>query len=113
SLATVTPSCVTVGAPHFLSRATLRPRGPSVALTAPARVSIPRLSERRASSLKRSCFAAISPVPPCSWFVSGYPHVWLALPHDGSPVEGELSPGVLRERDRKGRRPARSSPGSR
>ena len=34
SLATVTPSWVTVGGPHFLSMATLRPRGPSVTLTA-------------------------------------------------------------------------------
>ena len=34
SLATVTPSWVTVGLPHFLSRATLRPLGPRVVLTA-------------------------------------------------------------------------------
>jgi hypothetical protein len=52
SLATVTPSWVTVGAPHFLSIATLRPRGPSVVLTASATMSTPRLSARRASSLK-------------------------------------------------------------
>jgi hypothetical protein len=52
SLATVTPSWVTVGAPNFLSIATLRPRGPSVVLTASATMSTPRLSARRASSLK-------------------------------------------------------------
>ncbi len=36
SLATVTPSFVTVGFPNFLSRTTLRPLGPSVAFTASA-----------------------------------------------------------------------------
>ena len=56
SLATVTPSWVTVGAPNFLSMATLRPRGPRVVFTASAMVSTPRLSERRASSLKCNCF---------------------------------------------------------
>src|SRR6266540_709883 len=56
SLATVTPSWVTVGAPNFLSIATLRPRGPSVVLTASATTSTPRLSARRASSLKYNCF---------------------------------------------------------
>ena len=57
SLATVTPSWVTVGAPHFLSRATLRPLGPSVVLTAWARLSVPALRRQRASSLKLSCLA--------------------------------------------------------
>ena len=46
SLATVTPSWVTVGAPNFLSSATLRPFGPSVVLTALARVSTPSLGSR-------------------------------------------------------------------
>ena len=50
SLATVTPSWVTVGAPNFLSSATLRPLGPSVVLTAPASASMPLLRARRASS---------------------------------------------------------------
>src|SRR5690348_5219983 len=50
SLATVTPSLVMVGAPHFLSITTLRPRGPSVTLTVSASLSTPRSSERRASS---------------------------------------------------------------
>ena len=45
SLATVTPSWVTVGAPNFLSRATLRPFGPSVVLTAFASVSTPTFSD--------------------------------------------------------------------
>src|SRR6202043_2321205 len=50
SLATVTPSLVMVGAPHFLSMTTLRPRGPSVTLTVSASLLTPRSSERRASS---------------------------------------------------------------
>src|SRR5216683_651364 len=50
SLATVTPSLVMVGAPHFLSITTLRPRGPSVTFTASASLLTPRSSERRASS---------------------------------------------------------------
>src|SRR5215469_8634522 len=39
-----------VGAPHFLSMTTLRPRGPSVTLTASARWFTPRSRWRRASS---------------------------------------------------------------
>src|SRR5689334_22808065 len=50
SRATVTPSLVMVGAPHFLSITTLRPLGPSVTLTASARWFTPRSSARRASS---------------------------------------------------------------
>src|SRR3954451_17542872 len=46
-----TPSLVIVGAPHFFSRTTLRPFGPSVTLTASARGFIPRSRPRRASSL--------------------------------------------------------------
>src|SRR3954462_16028118 len=59
SLATVPPSWVTVGAPYFLSRATLRPFGPRVVLTASARVSTPRFRALRASSRNTSCLAAI------------------------------------------------------
>src|SRR4051794_34316806 len=51
SRAMVTPSLVIVGAPNFLSMTTLRPRGPSVTLTASASLSPPRSRERRASSL--------------------------------------------------------------
>ena len=47
---TVTHDGVTVGAPYFLSSATLRPLGPSVVLTASASASMPRLSDARASS---------------------------------------------------------------
>src|SRR5215204_2279587 len=59
SLATVTPSWVMVGAPHFLSSATLRPRGPRVTLTALARASMPDFSCRRASASKIRSFAGI------------------------------------------------------
>src|SRR5438105_8635382 len=57
SLATVTPSWVTVGGPHSLSFATFLPRGPRVTLTALASASMPVLSCRRASASNTSCFA--------------------------------------------------------
>src|SRR5215472_4502788 len=57
SRATVTPSLVIVGAPHFLSMTTLRPFGPSVTLTASASLSTPRSSARRASSSKSRLLA--------------------------------------------------------
>ncbi len=49
SLATVTPSLVMRGAPKLLSMTTLRPLGPSVTLTALARMSTPRRMPSRAS----------------------------------------------------------------
>src|SRR6476660_9432861 len=55
--ATVTPSFVIVGAPHFLSMTTLRPFGPSVTLTAFASASTPRSSDLRAESLNSSSLA--------------------------------------------------------
>src|SRR5690606_2683777 len=60
SLATDTPSLVTVGAPKERSRTTLRPLGPSVVLTALARMLTPRTIRVRASSPKNTCLAAIS-----------------------------------------------------
>src|SRR5208337_5362112 len=57
SLATVTPSLVMRGAPKDLSRTTLRPLGPSVALTALLRISTPRSMRSRASEAKRTSFA--------------------------------------------------------
>ena len=59
SLAIETPSLVMVGAPHFFSRTTLRPLGPSVILTALASWSMPRSKARRASSSNEMIFAAI------------------------------------------------------
>src|SRR5215210_545245 len=59
SLAIVTPSFVIVGGPHFLSRTTLCPLGPSVIATVSASLFTPASSERRASSLNFSNLAAI------------------------------------------------------
>ena len=59
-----TPSFVIVGAPHFFSSTTLRPRGPSVTLTASARMLSPRSRPRRASSSKAMIFAMSFVVPP-------------------------------------------------
>src|SRR5437868_11173018 len=59
SFATVTPSFVIVGLPNFLSRITLRPLGPSVALTAFDSFSIPRSNACRAFSSNCNCLAAI------------------------------------------------------
>ncbi len=56
SLAMETPSLVIVGAPHFFSRTTLRPRGPSVTLTASASWFMPRSRPRRASSSNAMIF---------------------------------------------------------
>ena len=52
SLAMETPSLVMVGAPHFFSSTTLRPRGPRVTLTVSARMLRPFSRPRRASSSK-------------------------------------------------------------
>ncbi len=60
SLATVTPSLVMRGAPKLFSITTLRPFGPSVTLTASARMSTPRSIFSRASEAKRTSFAAMS-----------------------------------------------------
>ena len=57
SLATLTPSLVIVGAPHFLSSTTLRPLGPSVTLTASASWFMPDSSARRACSSKAMILA--------------------------------------------------------
>ena len=59
SLATETPSLVTVGAPKERSSTTLRPLGPRVTLTALARMLTPSTSLARASSPKLTCFAAM------------------------------------------------------
>jgi hypothetical protein len=48
SLATVTPSLVTVGEPQLFSMTTLRPRGPRVTRTALASLSTPVRSRSRA-----------------------------------------------------------------
>src|SRR6478672_2950183 len=57
SFATVTPSLVMVGDPNFLSRMTFRPRGPSVTLTALAKLFTPRRIPCREASPYTICFA--------------------------------------------------------
>ena len=59
SLATVTPSLVTRGAPKLFSSTTLRPLGPSVTFTALARMSTPRSMRSRASWENLTSLAAI------------------------------------------------------
>ena len=59
SLATVTPSLVMRGAPKLLSITTLRPFGPSVTLTALARISTPRSMRSRASPANLTSLAAM------------------------------------------------------
>src|SRR6267154_531042 len=61
SLATVTPTLVMRGAPYDLSSTTLRPLGPSVTLTALARMSTPRSMRSRASVENFTSLAAIVP----------------------------------------------------
>src|SRR3989442_9132154 len=64
SLATVTPSFVTVGLPNFLSLTTFRPLGPRVTFTASASWSTPRFRRARASVLNSRNLAAMSVLPP-------------------------------------------------
>src|SRR6185312_14985506 len=61
--ATDTPSLVMVGAPKLFSSTTLRPFGPSVALTAFASTFTPRTMRTRASSEKRISLAAMVKTP--------------------------------------------------
>src|SRR6478672_7059419 len=63
SLATVTPSLVTRGAPKLLSRTTLRPLGPRVTRTALARTSTPCSILSRASVENLTSLAAILVLP--------------------------------------------------
>ena len=60
SLATETPSLVTLGPPNDFSSMTLRPFGPSVTLTDFASVITPLSMRRRASSLKMISLAAMA-----------------------------------------------------
>src|SRR3954467_13951692 len=59
SLATVTPSFVTVGVPHDFSMMTFRPRGPSVTLTVLARMLRPLAMLARALDEKTISLAAM------------------------------------------------------
>src|SRR5438876_5223423 len=66
----VTPSLVTVGAPNFFSRTTLRPLGPSVMRTAWATVSMPFF---------RACLASTSNVTTFAIYLSLLPYLLLGL----------------------------------
>ena len=96
SLAMDTPSLVIVGAPHFFSRTTLRPLGPSVTLTASASWFIPRSRARRASSSKAMILGIVRLPPLFGWLawelVSG-----LAIP-DVSTQDGRVLSQVLSRR---------------
>src|SRR5262249_55706711 len=61
SLATVTPSLVTVGEPKLFCKMTLRPLGPSVTLTARASLLTPLRIASRASWSNAICLAGIVP----------------------------------------------------
>src|SRR5262245_22040149 len=95
SLATVTPSLVTVGAPQDFSSTTFRPRGPSVTVTVSARMLIPRRTFARASSLNRTSFAAM--FFPLSF--EDAEDVLLAENQVLLAVELDLAAGVLAEQD--------------
>src|SRR5437667_5391206 len=97
SFATVTPSLVTLGAPKDFSSTTLRPRGPSVTVTASARMFTPRRSFSRASWLNFTSFAAMS--SPSSAFDHAED---VLLAHDEVlfAVDLDLGSGVLAEEDR-------------
>src|SRR5438132_11508695 len=94
SFATVTPSLVMFGAPNDFSRTTLRPRGPSVTVTASARTFTPRRILSRASWLNFTSFAAID------FSSSAFDHAEdVLLAHDQMlfAVQLDLGAGVLAE----------------
>src|SRR5688572_21243687 len=70
SLATDTPSLVTVGAPKERSSTTLRPLGPRVTLTALARMFTPSTMRARASPPKTTSFAAMFLTPKIGFLIS-------------------------------------------
>src|SRR6204780_5733306 len=99
SLATETPSLVTVGAPKLFSSTALRPLGPSVALTAFARMLTPRNMRCRASSLKRTSLAAIVVILQ-GLFAFNHGHdVFFAHDHEVFALDFHLSAAVLAEQD--------------
>src|SRR5205814_9495891 len=96
SFATVTPSLVMFGAPNDFSRTTLRPRGPSVTVTASARTFTPRRILSRASWLNFTSFAAID------FSSSALDHAEdVLLAHDQMlfAVDLDLGAGVLAEQN--------------
>src|SRR4051794_39157182 len=95
SLATVTPSLVTVGEPQDFSITTLRPRGPSAAFTASASAFTPaRMRLRPASSNRISLAAMSSPL-----LLEHAEDVILAQDEVVHSVDLDLVAGVLPEQD--------------
>src|SRR5437879_1650992 len=93
----VTPSLVTVGAPNFFSRTTLRPLGPSVMRTDWATVSMPFLRCCRASTSNVTCFAICVPLLLLLLAVAGEDrqHVFLRDDQVLDLVDLEFVAGVL------------------
>src|SRR5574342_730140 len=98
----VTPSLVMVGAPNFLSRTTLRPRGPIVTLTTLASLSTPRRNSSRAATSKAICLG-IRVIPfslrRVNWVRGSQNGEDVGLAHDQQTVTGDgvLGAGVLAE----------------
>src|SRR5229473_785565 len=92
----MTPSLVTLGAPKDLSSTTFRPRGPSVTVTASARMFTPRRIFSRASWPNFTSLAAMSSPP------SAFDHAEdVLLAHDEVflAVDLDLRAGILAEQD--------------
>src|ERR687895_1017257 len=99
SLATVTPSLVTLGAPKDLSNTTFLPLGPSVTVTASASILTPLSIASRASRLNLTVLAAIK-LPPSSFkklFLYDSQDVFLAHDQMLLAVYVDLGPGVFAE----------------
>src|SRR5262245_6735614 len=96
SLATVTPSFVTVGEPQLFSITTLRPRGPSVTRTAFARPFTPARSFSRAFWWYRISFAAMTL---SASLLEDREDVFLAQDGVLFSVDLDLAAGVLAEED--------------
>src|SRR5438093_10648579 len=95
SLAIVTPSLTMDGEPNFFSSTTLRPRGPSVTLTASARMLTPRSRERRASSSNRKSLAAKLDPPAPGLLLDDAENVVLSEHHQFVAVDLYFAPAVL------------------
>src|SRR6476620_8405308 len=99
SLATETPSLVTVGPPKERSSTTLRPFGPRVTLTALARMLTPSTMRARASPPNETSFAAISISPlPCLLLDDGE-EVFLAHHQELVAIDLDGLAAVLAEQD--------------
>src|SRR5690606_31226174 len=94
SLATLTPSLVTLGAPQLFSMTTLRPLGPRVTFTAFASVCTPRRMRSWASRSYRIALAAMVPL-----LFHHSEEVALSEDQMLFTVDLDLGPPVLREED--------------